>query len=212
MRKLILQMQMTADGFVAAANPDLDWQVWDWGEPWTWDRKLQEDFNAIFASIDCILLSRPMAEEGYLEHWGTVAKRFPADPLRAFARRIVEAQKVVFSKRPAQPSRWERTTVARRKLADEVALLKRRPGGTLIAFGGTGFASALIAARVVDEFQFFINPTIAGDGDSIFTGEDGGLRLKLLASTAYACGIIVSRYAPAQNQPGPRRTRRRPGA
>jgi hypothetical protein len=37
MRKLILQMQISVDGFVSAANRDLQWQLWNWGEQWPWD-------------------------------------------------------------------------------------------------------------------------------------------------------------------------------
>ncbi|WP_404927688.1 dihydrofolate reductase family protein [Mesorhizobium sp. ORM16] len=63
-------------------------------------------------------------------------------------------------------------------------------------FGGAGFASALIAARLVDEFQLFINPAVLGAGRRIF--DQGGFgRLRLLGSKSYACGMVVSRYAPA---------------
>ncbi len=41
MSKLILQMQMSLDGYVAAADPELDWQVWDWGDDWPWDAELK---------------------------------------------------------------------------------------------------------------------------------------------------------------------------
>ncbi|MER9407048.1 dihydrofolate reductase family protein [Mesorhizobium caraganae] len=194
MRKLILQMQMSVDGFVGAAG-DEHWQLWEWGGNCPWDEALKQDFNAVFAGIDTILLSRKMAEEGYLTHWGNAAKNFPRDPFYAFAQRIVEARKVVLSDKLAS-SRWERTVLASGDLPREVEALKAQDGADMAVFGGAGFASALIAAGLVDEFQLFINPAALGDGERIF--DQGGFRkLRLVGSKAYACGMVVNRYAPA---------------
>ncbi|MBZ9978377.1 dihydrofolate reductase family protein [Mesorhizobium sp. BR-1-1-10] len=194
MKKLILQMQMSVDGFVGA-NENHPWQLWGWGDDIGWDEELKRDFNAVFAGIDTILLSRKMAEEGYLTHWGNAARKYPADPFYAFAQRIVEARKVVPSDR-LETSRWERTTVVSGDLPREVNALKAGEGGDMAVFGGAGFASALIAAGVVDEFQLFVNPAVLGAGRRIF--DQGGFRnLLLLGSKAYGCGMVVSRYAPA---------------
>jgi dihydrofolate reductase len=198
MRKLILQMQMSVDGYVAAANAGLDWQVWDWSDHWSWDDELRNDFNAIFDSIDCILLSRKMAEEGYLNHWGNAANNFPANPHYAFAKKIVDTNKVVLTNK-LEKSRWDRTVVANGGLIEEVNALKRQRGQKIITFGGVGLASSLVAAGLIDEFQFFVNPTVVGDGRSIFDNQREGLKLKLIKSTSYDCGVVVNRYAPGVN-------------
>ena len=194
MKKLILQMQISVDGFVGA-DADHPWQIWEWGDDISWDEELKQDFNAVFAGIDTILLSRNMAEEGYLSHWGNAAKKYPADPFYAFAQRIVEAQKVVPSDK-LKSSRWERTGVVSGDLPREVAALKAGKGADIAVFGGAGFASALIAAGLVDEFQLFINPAVLGAGRRIFD-QGGFAKLLLLGSKAYACGMVVNRYAPA---------------
>lgn len=195
MKKLILQMQMSVDGFVGA-NGDHPWQLWEWGDDISWDEELKQDFNAVFSGIDTILLSRKMAEEGYLSHWGNAAKKYPGDPFYAFAQRIVEASKVVLSDR-LKASRWERTTVASGDQPREVEALKAGEGADMAVFGGAGFASSLIAAGLVDEFQLFINPAVLGTGRRIF--DQGGFRnLRLLGSKAYACGMVVNRYAPVK--------------
>ncbi|WP_080647823.1 dihydrofolate reductase family protein [Variovorax atrisoli] len=195
-RKLILQMQMSVDGHVSPADGNLDWQLWGWGDRWGWDDKLKRDFNAVFDGIDTILLSRLVAQEGYLDHWGRAAKRFPANPHYAFAQKIVDARKVVLTDK-LESSRWERTVIARGGMADEVNALKRETGKDIITIGGVGFASALVAAGLVDEFQFFVNPTAVGAGRSVFHDTHKGHRLRLLGSTAYECGMVVNRYAPA---------------
>ena len=82
-------------------------------------------------------------------------------------------------------------------MVEEVNALKRRIEGDIIVFGGVGFASALVAAGLVDEFQLFANPAAVGAGRSIFGQRPDGLKLQLLEATAYDCGIVVNRYAAA---------------
>jgi len=195
MKKLILQMQMSVDGYVAAVSPELSWQVWNWGEEWPWDVTLKKDFNAVFDSIDCILLSRKMAEEGHLDHWGRAARKHESEPHYAFARKIVESRKVVLTNK-LERSKWDHTVIARGSMVEEVNALKRQPGRNIIAFGGAGFASSLVAAGLVDEFQFFVNPTAVGDGRSILNDARAGLKLELIGSASYDCGVVVNRYAP----------------
>ncbi|WP_198350976.1 dihydrofolate reductase family protein [Flavisphingomonas formosensis] len=63
-------------------------------------------------------------------------------------------------------------------------------------FGGAGFASALIAAGLVDEIQLYVNPAVLGDGVGIF--EISGFQpLRLIEVASFRCGMIVSRYRPA---------------
>ncbi|OHV90203.1 dihydrofolate reductase family protein, partial [Mesorhizobium sp. ORS 3428] len=178
------------------ADDGHSWQLWEWGDESEWDDELKQDFNAFFETVDTILLSRKMAEEGYLSHWSNAARKYPQDRFYAFARRIVEAQKVVLSDR-LKASRWERTRVAGGDLPREVGALKAGEGGNMAVFGGAGFASALIAAGLVDEFQFFVNPAVLGAGRRIFD-QGGFARLKLIGSKAYACGMVVNRYAPGK--------------
>ena len=192
MRKLILQMQMSVDGFVGSHSQD-DWQLWGWGESTSWDEDLKRNFNDHFEAIDTILLSRKMAEEGYLTHWGNAAKRHPGDPFYNFAKRITEMSKVVPTNK-LRTSRWERTAARQGDLRKVVNSLKTETGSNIGVFGGTGFASALISAGLVDEFQFYINPTVLGDGVRIFDAT-GFQELKLLGSNGYPSGMVVSRYA-----------------
>ena len=74
-------MQISVDGLAAAAkNADLKWQVWDWGNRCPWDEKLKIDFNAVYSSVDTILLSRKMVKGGFIDHWADTAVKYPADP------------------------------------------------------------------------------------------------------------------------------------
>ena len=194
MRKLILQMQASVDGYVGRAGEGPEWQVWDWGPDCPWDAELKARFNAVFEDIDTILLSRKIMEGGYLDHWTQIARDHGGNPDLAFAQRIVEARKVVFSK-ILKETKWPGTELALLPLPEEVRGLKNEPGRNLIAFGGAGFASALIEHRLVDECQFYVNPTVLGDGLSIFQGRGARPGLTTLEGESYDSGIIVTRYA-----------------
>ncbi|MBW8858880.1 MAG: dihydrofolate reductase family protein [Caulobacter sp.] len=84
----------------------------------------------------------------------------------------------------------------KRKPAEGGRRVEAEDGDDIAVFGGAGFASALIAAGLVDEFQFYINPAVLGGGARIFD-QAGFDKLSLLGSKAYECGVVVSRYAPA---------------
>lgn len=193
MRKLLLQMQTSLDGYVATTDGATDWMVWNWGPEWHWDAELQKYHNETIASVDTILLSRKMLEEGFIEHWADVAKN-PGSPQSGFASHIATARKVVFSRSAWAAPRNDVTSIAG-NLASEVNELKRQPGGNLISYGGAGFASSLIAADLVEEFHLIVNPVLLGNGLRLFDGTGGPRGLEFLDATPHSGGILVARYA-----------------
>lgn len=197
MRKLILQMQISANGYVGRHNGGSDWQVWNWGSECPWDELLKERFNQVFREIDTILLSRKILEGGYLDHWSQFARDYSDNPDFAFTKRIVDARKVVFSKTLGKTG-WPGTELAQRPLSEEVNAIKAESGRNLIAFGGAGFASELIATNLVDEYQFYVNPVALAEGLSIFKERGMDSNFELYESKGYACGIVVSRYGPVR--------------
>lgn len=191
MKRLILQMQMSVDGFVAATDPMLDWTLWNWGPDCPWDEALKRRFNATLAGIDTVLLSGPMAND-YIHHWTRMAERCAGDPDFAFTQRVVAAHKRVIS-RSSPRLHHPRTSIGPGPLAAEVAALKGQAGGDIICFGGVRFASALLEADVVDELQLYVNPSAVGSGQSIFQQPR---RLQCIDAAAHGCGIVVQRYRP----------------
>src|SRR5205807_5495395 len=95
-----------------------------------------------------------------------------------------------------QKTKWAGTELARRPLVEEVDVLKAESGRDLIAFGGAGFASALVANDLVDEYQFYVNPVPLREGLSIFEERGIDSNLELREAEGYACGIVVIRYNP----------------
>jgi dihydrofolate reductase len=194
MRKLILQMQVSVDGFVGRQDEGPSWQVWDWGPDCPWDQPLRERFNAFFVAADTILLSRRIVEGGYLDHWAEMAELYPSEPLFAFAERITAMRKMIFSTR-LDETPWPGTELARKPLTEAVSGLKAERGQNIVAFGGAGFASALITAGVVDEIELYSNPVALGQGLSIFPHASDGTPLRLKSVDAFDTGIVVSTYS-----------------
>ncbi|MBC8118909.1 MAG: dihydrofolate reductase family protein [Burkholderiaceae bacterium] len=193
MRQMILQMQMSVDGYLGRKGEGPEWQVWDWGKDCTWDEELIRRFNSFFEDVDCIVLGRNIIEGGYLDHWTEMAALYPRQPEFAFALKILDVRKIVIS-RTLTTSKWPRTEIAKLPLAEEMSRLKAETGGTIVAFGGVGLAASLIEAHVVDEIQFYVNPVALGDGLTIFKETDVDTKLELLGTQAYDCGIAVNRY------------------
>jgi dihydrofolate reductase len=85
-----LQMQITADGYVAGPQGQLDWMTRNMDAP------LLAVINELTDRSDTILLGRKMTE-GFINYWEGVVDK-PESPESAFAKKMVRIPKVVFSK------------------------------------------------------------------------------------------------------------------
>jgi dihydrofolate reductase len=184
MKKLKLQVQMTVDGFVGGPKGQLDWMNWDW------DDKIKNYVNELTDSIDNILLGRKMTE-GFISYWTSVLTK-PDDPAYAFAKKMIDTPKVVFS-RTLDKSCWENTALAKGNLTDEVKKLKNQDGKDIIVYGGANFVSNLIKEGLIDEFYLFINPVAISSGLTIFGGINR-INFLLVESVTFDCGIVLLRY------------------
>ena len=187
MRKLKLQMQMTLDSFVAGPSGELDWMV-----SGQLHGELGNLVNELIDSSDTILMGRKMTDE-YINYWTKVLEN-PESPEYAFAKKMVDTPKVVFTKTLIE-SAWANTVLAKDDIVKEVNRLKNLPGKDILVYGGAGFVSSLIKENLIDEYNFFINPTAIGRGLTIFGKlEDKSSSLKLSHSQSYNCGIVVNTY------------------
>ena len=116
MRKLKLQVQMSADGYIAGTNGEMDWLVRDW------DDELKKYVTAITEPIDCIVLGRKLAQ-GFIPYWATVATN-PDDPQFTAGQKFTDTYKVVFTK-TLDKSDWANTVLAKGDLVDEITKLKK---------------------------------------------------------------------------------------
>jgi dihydrofolate reductase len=185
LRKLKLQVQMSVDGYIAGPNGEMDWMVWNW------DDKLKEYVNELTEPVDSILLGRKMTE-GFISYWSDVMTK-PDHPDYAFAKKMIEIPKVVFTK-TLNKSEWVNTDIATGDLTDEINKLKRQNGKDIIVYGGASFDSSLIKAGLIDEFYLFVNPAAIGNGMTIFKDLNEMLKFTLAKSIPFDCGVVLLHY------------------
>ncbi|HEY3429869.1 MAG TPA: dihydrofolate reductase family protein [Cyclobacteriaceae bacterium] len=197
MRKLILEVQLSIDGFIAETNGNTDWMVWNWGPDWKWDNELQKYHTDLTKSIDCILLSRQMAEEGFIAHWAKASEN-PKDPQFEFAKHITDTPKIVFTKTldtsVSIPGGWNKAHVAEGNFVDVIHELKKKNGKNIMVYGGATLVSSLIKANLIDEFHLLVNPVTLGHGLSIFNGLTSKQNMTLVKAIAFQCGVVLLHY------------------
>ena len=113
----------------------------------------------------------------------------------AYAAPMNDIPKVVFSK-TLKEATWPDSTIAKGDLHEEIAKLKKQPGGEIIAWGGAGFAQALSKAGLIDEYVILTRPIAYGDGKPLFSGLADALKLNVLVTAAYDNGTMLRIYAP----------------
>ena len=190
MKKVKLQVQLTVDGF----NGDRDGNV-DWHFAMKWSQDLTEYVNNLTDSCDMILLGRKMTD-GFISAW-TSQVEDQKNPNYAFAKKMVDTPKVVFTKTLTE-SKWKNTTLATGELKEEITKLKSGKGKDIIVYGGTSFVSSLIKEGLIDELHLFINPVIIGKGTSIFREVEQTQNLQLLQVIGFECGMAVLVYKPVK--------------
>jgi dihydrofolate reductase len=117
----------------------------------------------------------------------------PDDPFYAFAKKMIETPKVVFTK-TLKKSQWANTDIATGDLAEEIIKLKSQNGRDIIVYGGASFDSSLIKEGLVDDFHLFINPAAIGKGMTIFKDLNEIQKFTLIKSKAFDCGIVLLHY------------------
>jgi len=80
-------------------------------------------------------------------------------------------------------------------LATAVEQLKQRSGKGLF-LGGVKLPLALAELGLIDEYEFVVQPRVAGHGPSLFAGLSKPLDLKLVSRLEFSSGAVAMRYEP----------------
>ena len=192
MRKLKLQVHISLDGYITGPNNEQDWMVF-FG-----DEKLKEYEFRLLESVDTILLGRKMTNE-FISYWTEVLNK-PNDSWYAFAKKLIETRKIVFTKTLTK-AEWPNTEIATGDLKEEITKLKSQEGsgGDIIVYGGASFDSSLIKENLIDEYYLFINPVAIGNGKTIFKDLKEIRKFTLVESIAFDSGIVLIHYEVKRN-------------
>jgi dihydrofolate reductase len=189
MGRLVVNNAMTVNGSFEAPVPEPDgWLV------------LDADGNQVsleqFLVADAMVLGRK-TYEGLAAVWPQLADN---PTLGLFADRMNSMPKYVASRTLRGPLEWN-ATLLEGDLAKSVAALKDRHDGTLVAVGAGGLTHALTTFGLVDEFWFWVSPSLWPTGPRIFDGV-GPVRLELISSTTFGSGVVRLAYRPAPDRQG----------
>ena len=129
---------------------------------------------------------RPLAETGVRPDW-------MADWMEPFARTIDAAKKYVVSSTLDRVD-WNAELV-RGDLGKAVQQLKRESGKGLLT-GGVKLPLALAELGLIDEYEFVVQPRLAGHGPTLFAGLSKCVDLKLVSRLEFGSGAMAMRYEP----------------
>ena len=127
---------------------------------------------------------RPVARTGARPDW------MPAW-MEPFARTIDAAKKYVVSSTLGRVD-WNAELV-RGDLGEAVRRLKGEPGKGLLV-GGVKLPQALADLGLIDEYEFVVQPRLAGHGPTLFAGLSKPVDLRLVGRLELGSGAVAMRY------------------
>ncbi|MFI9004686.1 dihydrofolate reductase family protein [Streptomyces sp. NPDC053541] len=184
MRKLVYAMNLTLDGYIAAAGDDIGWSGPRNQELFQWWLEHEQ-------ASGMSLYGRKLWET-MSSFWPTADQRPDATPAEVeYARNWRDTPKVVFSSTIDKVD-WNSRLVAGDPIA-EITRLKAGDGGPL-HIGGATLAGAAMRAGLIDEYVVVAHPVLVGGGTPFFAALDDWVRLDLVETRTFPGGVVLSRY------------------
>jgi dihydrofolate reductase len=162
------------------------------------DEALHRYWAETLAQADALLFGRvtyEMMEAAWRLPAGTGARPdWMTDWTEPFARTIDAAKKYVVSSTLERVD-WNAELVRGDDLEEVVQQLKREPGTGLFV-GGVTLPLALAELGLIDEYEFVVQPRLAGHGPTLLAGLSQPIDLKLVSRREFGSGAVAMRYEP----------------
>lgn len=172
MRKLIVFISMSLDGFLATEDDGLDWlqKVEKEGEDYGY-----ADFTS---EVDTYIVGRRTYDivkdlEGY-------------NPATKYDRCYVITRQEI----PTENNVIFYNGDIQKLIAD----LKKQPGKNIYCDGGGQIVQLLMQHNLIDEYIVSVIPTILGSGKRLFLGGTPAIDIELLRSQQYDTGLVQLHY------------------
>jgi dihydrofolate reductase len=155
MRKVVLGLGISLDGYIARKNGAVDWLSMDWDYDWT----------AFFKTIDVVLMGRKtwdvaMGMTGGESKSKSKSKSKASNPYGAM-------ETYVFS-RALQDTGVKGVEIVSGNLAEFVENLKQKAGKNIWLSGGGELAKSFLDENLVDEIYLGVTPLLRGSGLPLF--------------------------------------------
>ena len=164
MRKIILGLGISLDGYIARKNGAVDWLSMDWDYDWT----------AFFKTIDAVLMGR--------KSWDVALEMTPPEKRNANPYGAMETY--VFSN-TLETSGVEGVEIVSGDLKEFVGNLRARDGKNIWLSGGGDLAKSFLNENLVDEIHLGITPHLLGSGLPLFLELEREIPLRLISCKTY---------------------------
>lgn len=169
MRKIILGVAVSLDGFIEGPNGEYDWCFTDQ------DYGMQD----FFKRIDSVFMGRKSYE--LVLSMGDQA--IPGIP---------KLKEYVFSNTLREVK--EGVTIIGGDIHKEVNTIKQQPGKDIWLFGGASLTTSLINLQLIDEYWLSVHPVLLGSGKPMFSGIKERINLQLADTKNYNTGLVSLTY------------------
>jgi len=207
MRRLILKMSISLDGFVGGPNGEIDWLFRSMdAETTTWTvetlgqvglhimgRRTFRDMAAYW----------PYSQEAFARPMNAIPKMYFSRGGSASSQATTQA--LVNAEAQGEPKvsasaevleSWKTARVGTGDLSEEIAKLKQEPGKDILAHGGASFAQSLVQFGLIDEYRLLTHPVALGRGLPLFSSLTTPLDLDLVEAKIFPSGVIAKVYRP----------------
>jgi len=169
MRKIILGLAVSLDGFIEDPDGQFDWCFTD------------QDYGMsdFFKRVDTLFIGRRSYE--VTQSMGDEA--FPGFP---------KFKEYIFSTTLNKVK--DGAYLIKDNIKEEVEKIKSEKGKDIWLFGGSSLTSSLLNLGLVDEVWLSVHPIILGGGRPLFSNINKRLHLKLVDSKTYSTGLVSLIY------------------
>lgn len=173
MRKVILGLAVTLDGYIEGPNGEYDWCFTD------------QDYglNEFLSRIDAIFIGRKSYEIAQIYAEANNGQLVPGMP---------PVKTYVFSKTLKKVE--DGAILISDDAIIEARKIKEQPGKDIWLYGGASLTDALMKERLVDELWMSVHPILLGSGKPLFRPQNSRTQLTLLDSQTYETGLVSLRY------------------
>ncbi len=186
MRKLVVSMFSTLDGFVVGPNEEMDWVMGNFDA-----EGMGADMGALQANAGDFLLGR--------QTYQIMANAWPnmTEEMSPGADVMNHTPKIVASSTLTETpwGKYANARLVKGDILEEIRRLRQQNGKDIVTFGSPKLVQSLAEAGLVDRFRIWLHPTLLGSGKPLFRGKER-LNLKLVGSKVYKNGVIGLDYEP----------------
>jgi dihydrofolate reductase len=185
MRKIISFMHISLDGFVAGPNGEMDWIKVDQEIFDHVGKRISEGDTALYGRVTYQMMEsywptagdKPTASKHDIEHSKWYAK----------------VHKLVLSK-TMKDAGLLNTTIISDKLSERINRIKQGTGEDILLFGSPTATHSLIQLNLIDGYWLFVNPIILGEGIPLFVEIKNKIKLNLVSTRQFTCGVTELNY------------------